>query len=78
MSTTRTRGRLALAAVLATAAIGGASPAYADVETTRIDCDTRLERLETRFREVEERRGYEAATEWWEKRWAAYHKKCVL
>ena len=77
MSTIRTRGKLALVAVLAASAIGSAAPAQADVQTTRLDCDARLERLETRFREVEERRGYEAATKWWERHWKAYYERCL-
>jgi hypothetical protein len=76
MSMTGTRRRLALAALLATAAIGSAAPASANVQP--LDCDERLERIEDRFRQIEERRGYEAATEWWYKRWEAYHKRCVL
>jgi hypothetical protein len=78
MSTTRTRRRLGLAAILAAAAIGSAAPAQADVGVTRADCDERLERLLERFRDVEERRGWEAASEWWEVHWRVYHKSCVL
>ena len=41
------------------------------------DCDTRLEQLEARFRVIEERRGYEAATAWWQVRWQTYYKRCL-
>ena len=77
MTTIRTRGKLALVAVLAASAIGSAAPAQADVQTARLDCDARLERLETRFREVEERRGWEAATKWWDRHWKAYYERCL-
>jgi hypothetical protein len=63
--------RFALAALLATAAIGSAAPAQANT-----DCDARLDQLEAQFRQIEERRGWEAATEWWEKRWQAYYQHC--
>jgi hypothetical protein len=78
MSITRTRRRLALVAALATAAIGAASPAYANVEATPGDCDVRLERLEAQFYEMADRRGYEVASEWWEARWHAYFQSCVM
>jgi hypothetical protein len=75
MNTARTRGRLALVATLAAAAIGSAAPAQADAAPK--NCDTRLERLEERFRVIEERRGYEAATKWWYVRWDAYYERCL-
>ncbi len=78
MSTNRTRGRLALAAMLATAAIGSASPAYAGVDSTPADCDVRLERLEAQFYEMADRRGYDVASEWWQARWHAYFQSCVI
>lgn len=77
MTTIRTRGKLALVAVLAASAIGSAAPAQADVQTARLDCDAGLERLEARFREVEERRGWEAATKWWDRHWKAYYERCL-
>jgi hypothetical protein len=78
MSTTRTRRRLALASILAAAAIGSAAPAQAHVDGTPANCDARLERLEAKFRQVEERRGYEAATKWWEVHWQKYYERCVI
>jgi hypothetical protein len=78
MSITRTRRRLALVATLAFAAIGSASPAYASADATPADCDVRLERLEAQFYDMAERRGYEAASEWWEARWHAYFQSCVI
>ena len=70
------RKRIASLAVLA--AVVAAPSAQADVTTAKLNCEERLERIETRFREIEERRGYEAATEWWHKRWERYHERCVL
>jgi len=69
------RKRIASLAVLA--AVVAAPSAQADVSTAQLNCEERLERIETRFRTIEERRGYEAATEWWYKRWPAYHARCL-
>ena len=68
------RRRVAIAALLAAAAVSVTPPAHAS--TTAEDCDVRLDRIEAQFREVEERRGYEAATEWWYKRWHAHYQSC--
>ena len=70
------RKRIASLAVLA-AVVAAPSAAQADVTTTKLNCEERLERIETRFREIEERRGYEAATDWWYKRWPAYYERCL-
>jgi hypothetical protein len=75
MTTIRMRGRLAIVATLAAAAIGSAAPAQADAEPK--NCDTGVERLEQRFREIEEQRGYEAATKWWYVHWHAYYERCL-
>jgi hypothetical protein len=78
MSTNRTRGRLALVAMLATAAIGSAAgPAQAQ-DPSPANCEAKLERLVEKFYRVEEKRGYEYATKWWEPRWERYHEHCVL
>lgn len=82
----RTRRILAgvfLAAALAPAASAQASTAGAPATSIHAAvpqerCDQRLERLEARFYEIAERRGYEAATAWWDKRWEAYHERCVV
>jgi len=64
-----------LAALLTVAAFGAATPAYAD-DGDR--CDRKLERLEQRFRDIEARRGWEAASEWWnETGWPKYYDRCV-
>ena len=71
------RRRLVVATLVAAAAIGSAAPAQASNTSARADCDTRLEQLEARFRVIEERRGYEAATAWWQVRWQVYYKRCL-
>jgi hypothetical protein len=63
--------KIQIAALLAVAAFGTATPAYAS------RCEAKLERLEARFRVIEDRRGYEAASEWWnEKGWPRYSDRC--
>jgi len=70
-----TRSRLAFAGILAAATIGAAAPAQAD-KTER--CERKLERLEQRFRQIEERRGWEAASEWWNNHgWPRYYERCL-
>ena len=67
--------KLALAGVLAAAVIGPASPASADKSDR---CDGAVERLEDRFREIEAKRGYDAAVKWWDGAWRRYHDRCVV
>jgi hypothetical protein len=63
-----------LAALLAVAAFGTAAPAHAHPDR----CERKLERLEQRFREIEARRGWEAASAWWnETGWPKYYDRCV-
>jgi hypothetical protein len=78
MNTSNVRRRLSLAAVLLAATVGSAAPAYAGPADKAERCEQRLERILERFRVIEERRGYEAATEWWYKRWPKYHERCLL
>ena len=63
-----------IAGVIAAAALGGAAQAQAKP----LDCDARLERLEARFRVIEEQRGYDAAVKWWPKAWQRYYEKCEV
>ena len=51
--------------------------AYGARSDQRADCDARLERIGARFRVIEERRGYEAASAWWQVRWQSYYKRCL-
>ena len=75
MTLSTTRLRLALAGLLATATLGAAAPAYAGQEER---CERKLERLEQRFRQIEERRGYDAASRWWNDHgWPKYYERCV-
>jgi hypothetical protein len=75
MTHSTTRLRLALAGLLATATLGAAAPAYAGQEER---CERKLERLEQRFRQIEERRGYDAASRWWNDHgWPQYYERCV-
>ena len=75
MTLSTTRLRLAFAGLLATATIGAAAPAYAGQEER---CERKLERLEQRFRQIEERRGYDAASRWWNDHgWPQYYERCV-
>ena len=68
-----TRVRTAVAGILAAAALISAAPAQA----APADCETKLESIETRFREIEERRGWEAAAEWWnDHAWPKYYERC--
>lgn len=69
------RRRAVLAGFLATAAIGAAAPT-ADAHKYR--CDGAVERLEAKFRKIEAKRGWDAASRWWEKAWARYHDRCVV
>ena len=60
-------------------AISPASPAQAhhDRPSKAERCEQGVERLETRFRQIEEQRGYEAATKWWERAWEKYYERCL-
>jgi hypothetical protein len=78
MTTIHRRGRLAVAGILAAAALTSAAPAQAAPVDGADRCEIRLERIEQRFREIESRRGYEAASEWWnDHAWPAYYERCV-
>ena len=77
MTNLHRRGRLAVAGILAAAALGAAAPVQAARADKAERCET-VEQFEARFREIEERRGYEAAVAWWNKRWPRYHDTCLL
>ena len=78
MTNLHRRGRLAVAGILAAAALGSTAPAQAAPADQADRCEARLERIEQRFREIEERRGYDAATKWWnEQGWPQYYERCV-
>ena len=78
MSNIHRRGRIAVAGILAAAALGTAAPAQAAPTDGADRCETSLERIEHRFRQIEERRGWEAASEWWnDHAWPRYYERCV-
>jgi hypothetical protein len=78
MTTIHRRGRIAVAGILAAAALGSATPAQAAPADHAERCEARLERIEHRFRQIEESRGYEAASEWWnDHAWPTYYERCV-
>jgi hypothetical protein len=78
MTTIHRRGRLAVAGILAAAALGSAAPAQATPADHAARCQAGLERIEDRFRQIEERRGWEAASEWWnDHAWPWYYERCV-
>ena len=76
MTRTRSRRRLAIAGVVVAAALGSAGSAQADPSDER--CADRLERLEAKFRTIEEKRGYDEAVEWWPSHWRAYYERCEV
>lgn len=69
--------RLATAAVIAAAAIGAAAPAQADNGGKPDPCEGGEQRLEQQFREIEAKRGWEAAAKWWDKAWERYYESCL-
>jgi hypothetical protein len=78
MSNIHRRGRIAVAGILAAAALGSAAPAQAASADGAERCDAHLERIELRFRQIEERRGWDAASEWWnDHAWPNYYERCV-
>ena len=79
MTTIHKRGRIAVAGILAAAALGSAAPAQADRPPTRPSAASAASSASrTRFRQIEERRGWEAASEWWnDHAWPKYYERCV-
>jgi hypothetical protein len=78
MTTIHRRGRLAVAGILAAAALGSAAPAQAAPTVSPERCEILLVELEDRFREIEERRGWYEAADWWNDHgWPKYYERCV-
>ena len=67
--------RLLAATFIAAALVPGAT---AQAAPSQENCDARLERIEDRFRQLEEQRGYDAAVAWWDDSWARYHERCII
>jgi hypothetical protein len=71
---TRNRWRITVASLLAAATVGATSPAHA-AHPDR--CERKLERIEDKFRTLEARMGWEAASVWWnEVAWPRYYRQC--
>ena len=70
------RSRLAIAGVVAPPR--SARPVPPRPTLSAEHCDARLDKLEAQFYDMADRRSYEAATEWWDPRWQAYHTSCVI
>ena len=64
-----------LTSALAAVSLGAAGTAQANSPE---GCAERLTKLEAQFRAQEERHGWDAAAEWWQPRWKAYHQSCVV
>jgi hypothetical protein len=66
--------RLAIAGVTVAAALGAAGTAQA----APVDCEGGAEAVEQQFREIEAKKGYDAAVKWWDGAWSKYHDRCVI
>jgi hypothetical protein len=73
MSLIRSR-RLAIAGITVAAALGAGGTAQA----TPADCEGGAEQVVQQFREIEEKKGYDAAVKWWDGAWRKYHDRCVI
>ena len=73
MSLIRSR-RLAIAGVTVAAALGASGTAQA----TPTVCEGGAEQVEQQFREIEQKKGYDAAVKWWDGAWRKYHDRCVI
>ena len=71
----RTTTRRLLASTFVAAALVPAGSAQADAPQER--CEAREDALELQFYEMADRRSYEAASDWWAKRWHAHYTSCV-
>ena len=60
---------LAVAAALVPAGSAQAAP---------VDCEGGAEQVEHQFREIEAKKGYDAAVKWWDGAWRKYHDRCVI
>ena len=68
--------RLAIAGITVAAALGAAGSAQASSEGDR--CAARYDRLEERFRSIEEKRGWDEAADWWQDAWQRYYQRCEI
>ena len=68
------RFKPAIAVLAVAAALGPAATAQA----TPVDCEGGAEQVEQQFREIEAKKGYDAAVKWWDGAWRKYHDRCVI
>jgi hypothetical protein len=73
MSFIRSR-RLAIAGITVAAALGAGGTAQA----APVDCEGGAEQVVQQFREIEAKKGYDAAVKWWDGAWRKYHDRCVI
>jgi len=73
MSLIRSR-RLAIAGITVAVALGAGGTAQA----TPVDCEGGAEQVVQQFREIEAKKGYDAAVKWWDGAWRKYHDRCVI
>ena len=73
MASIRSR-RLAIAGITVAAALGAGGTAQAGP----VDCEAGAERVVEQFREIEAKKGYDAAVKWWDGAWRKYHDRCVI
>ena len=66
--------RLAIAGITVAAALGAGGTAQA----TPVDCAGGAEQVVEQFREIEAKKGYDAAVKWWDGAWRKYHDRCVI
>lgn len=73
MSLIRSRP-LAIAGITVAAALGAGGTA----QSAPVDCERGAEQVEQQFREIEAKKGYDAAVKWWDGAWRKYHDRCVI
>ena len=64
--------------VIATLAVAAALVPTAAAQAAPVDCEGGAEQVEQQFREIEAKKGYDAAVKWWDGAWRKYHDRCVI
>jgi hypothetical protein len=64
--------------VIATLAVAAALVPAGTAQASPVDCEGGAEQVEQQFREVEAKKGYDAAVKWWDGAWRKYHDRCVI
>ena len=68
------RFRSAIAAIAVAAALVPAASAQA----APVDCEGGDEQVKQQFREIEAKKGYDAALKWWDGAWRKYHDRFLI